>query len=157
MKNAFLAITIATSWVFLTGEFGFISFTEGLVIGIIIMWLLRAGDERLLLFRRIWKGILLFFYFLKELALANLKVAYDILTPKHKMKPGIVAVPLSAETDLEITLLANFITLTPGTLSLDVASDNSVLYVHGMYIEDEEEFIREIKEGFEKRLLEVLR
>ncbi len=80
-----------------------------------------------------------------------------MITPKFFMKPGIIRIPLEAKTDLEITLLANLITLTPGTLSLDVSDDKKVLYVHAMYIKSKEEFISNIKEGFEKRLLEILR
>ena len=80
-----------------------------------------------------------------------------IITPKHRMKPSIIAVPLSAEKDFEITILANLITLTPGTLSLDVSSDKKVLYVHSMYASDPEEFINEIKNGFERKLLEITR
>jgi multicomponent Na+:H+ antiporter subunit E len=99
----------------------------------------------------------LFFYFLYELVKANLEVAYDVATPKFYMKPGIIGVPLDAKTDLEITLLANMITLTPGTLSLDVSEDRKILYVHAMYITDRESFIRSIKDGFEKRLLEITR
>jgi multicomponent Na+:H+ antiporter subunit E len=68
-----------------------------------------------------------------------------------------VAVPLDARTDAEIVLLANLITLTPGTLSLDLSDDRTVLYVHAMYLTDPDELRREIKEGFERRVLEVLR
>jgi len=84
-------------------------------------------------------------------------VAYDVITPTFYMKPGIVAIPLSAETDLEITLLANLISLTPGTLSLDISDDRKVLYVHGMFINDKDEFIEGVKSGFERRLLEIMR
>ena len=84
-------------------------------------------------------------------------MAYDVVTPKFYMTPGIVRVPLEAETNLEITLLANLITLTPGTLSLDVSDDRKVLYVHAMYLKDKQAFIDDIKNGFEKRLLEILR
>jgi multicomponent Na+:H+ antiporter subunit E len=73
------------------------------------------------------------------------------------MKPGIVKVPLDAKSDLEITLLANLITLTPGTLSLGVSKDRSALYVHAMYIQSKQEFIDSIKNGFEKKLLEIMR
>jgi multicomponent Na+:H+ antiporter subunit E len=75
------------------------------------------------------------------------------------MRPGIIAIPLDARTDLEITLLANLITLTPGTLSLDVSADRRVLYVHVMYIDNDdiEAVRRSIKDGFERRVLEVLR
>jgi multicomponent Na+:H+ antiporter subunit E len=75
------------------------------------------------------------------------------------MRPGVVAIPLDVQTDAEITLLANLITLTPGTLSLDVSTDRRVLYIHVMYIDndDVEAVRRKIKEGFERRVLEVLR
>lgn len=49
------------------------------------------------------------------------------------MKPGVIALPLSARTEMEITLVANLISLTPGTLSLDVSDDRKVLYIHAMF------------------------
>src|SRR5690606_35550704 len=91
-------------------------------------------------------------YFFWELLLANFRVAYDVVTPTHFMRPGILAIPLDAETDLEITLLANMISLTPGTLSLDVSSDRRVLFVHTMYLEEVDAF-----KDCERRLLRVLR
>jgi multicomponent Na+:H+ antiporter subunit E len=89
--------------------------------------------------------------------LANLRVAYDVATPRHHMRPGIIALPLDAITDVEITLLANLIALTPGSLSLEVSADHSVLYVHAMYIDDIAAYQRHIKESFERRVLEVTR
>ena len=103
------------------------------------------------------KVIAFIFFFLYELVKANLEVAYDVITPRFFMKPGIIKIPLTAKSDLEITMLANLITLTPGTLSLDVSDDKKVLYVHAMYVKDKEEFIAGIKNGFERRLLEILR
>ena len=102
--------------------------------------------------RRLPYAIIFLAYFFWELFLANLRVAYDVVTVKHFMHPGILAIPLDAKTDLEITVLANMISLTPGTLSLDVSSDRQVLYVHAMYLGE----IQKFKE-FEQRLLRVLR
>lgn len=96
-------------------------------------------------------------FFAKELLVANLRVAYDIVTPTYHMRPGIVAVPLDAQTDLEIASLSNLISLTPGTLSLDVSSDRRVLYIYTMFVDDPEALVRDIKEKLERRLLEVLR
>jgi multicomponent Na+:H+ antiporter subunit E len=95
--------------------------------------------------------------FLKELMVASIRVAYDVVTPTYYMRPGIIAIPLDAKTDLEITLLANVISLTPGTLSLDVSEDRKTLYIHAMFIDNENDLRREIKDGLEKRLLEVMR
>lgn len=96
-------------------------------------------------------------FFAKELLIANLRVAYDIITPTYHMRPGIIALPLDARTDTEIAILSNLITLTPGTLSLDLSSDRTVLYIYTMFVDDKEELIRGIKEGLERRVLEVLR
>jgi multicomponent Na+:H+ antiporter subunit E len=108
---------------------------------------------------RLWRIVLFAGFFLWELLLANLRVAYDVLTPPLHMRPGIVAIPLDVETDAEITLLANLITLTPGTLSLDISGDRKVLYIHAMYIDDGdiEGVRRHIKRGFERRVMEVMR
>lgn len=158
MKNQFLLnILLAIAWMLLTGELTAENFIEGLIIGYIILWVSKAALGGTKYFKKIPKAISFFFYFVKELIVANLKVAFDIITPKDYMKPGIVAVHLDAETDMEITLLANLITLTPGTLSLDVSKDKKVLYIHTLYLDDTESFRAEIKAEMEKRLLEVMR
>jgi len=158
MRNQFLLnILLAIAWMLLTGELTAENFIEGLIIGYIILWVSKAALGGTKYFKKIPKAINFFFYFVKELIVANLKVAFDIITPKDYMQPGIVAVPLDAESDMEITLLANLITLTPGTLSLDVSKDKKVLYIHTLYLDDIEKFRSEIKNGIEKRLLEVLR
>lgn len=152
-----LNLILAIAWVFLTGKLEFINLVEGFILGYIILWISKSALGGTNYFRKIPKAISFMFYFLKELIIANLKVAYDIITPKDYMKPGIVAVPLEAKTDLEITLLANLITLTPGTLSLDVSHDKKTLYLHALYVDDVDKFRAEIKNGMEKRLLEVMR
>ena len=109
------------------------------------------------LFQKNSTGHFICFFFLYELIKANLLVAYDVVTPKFHMRPGIIAIPLSAESDFEITFLANVITMTPGTLALDVSDDNKFLFVHSMYIKSKEHFIDSIKNGFERRILEITR
>ncbi|HLA42991.1 MAG TPA: Na+/H+ antiporter subunit E, partial [Aggregatilineales bacterium] len=106
-------------------------------------------------FKKVFQVIYFFVYFGWELLLANLRVAYEVMTPGYRIRPGIVAVPLSLKSDLEISILANLITLTPGTLSLDVSTDNRTLYVHCMFLDDVEEFRESIKQGFEKRVHEL--
>ena len=68
-----------------------------------------------------------------------------------------MAVPLALDRDAEIALLANLITLTPGTLSLDVSPDRRTLYVHAMATTSPDDLRREIQQGFERRILEVFR
>ncbi|MBZ9628969.1 Na+/H+ antiporter subunit E [Psychroflexus sp. CAK57W] len=160
MKTKFLSnILLMLIWVFLTGEYNFNNFLFGFGLSFIILWILSGNEDRSSkkYFKIVPKMISFVLFFLWELTKANIQVAYEVITPKFNMKPGIVALPLDAKTDLEITLLANLITLTPGTLALDVSTDRSVLYVHAMYVVDKKDFIEDIKQGFERRLLEILR
>ncbi|MPV86512.1 Na+/H+ antiporter subunit E [Ostreibacterium oceani] len=98
-------------------------------------------------------------FFIKELFMANLRVAYDVVTPTTYMRPCVVAVPLDAKTDIEITILACMISLTPGTLSLGLSEDRSLLFVHAITFStmDPEAIKQELKQGFEQRLLRVTR
>ena len=158
MRSLFLMnILLTLVWVALTGKFDYGNFIFGFVISYGVIWILSRGTAKGKYFQRVPRIISFFLFFIKELIKANIQVAFDVITPRNYMKPGIIGVPLDAETDLEITLLANFITLTPGTLSMDVSTDKKILYIHAMYVEDKEAFIHNIKNGFERRLLDILR
>lgn len=158
IKTRFLSnLLLSFIWVALTGNFTLLNFLFGFLLSFLIMWVISKNRREDVYFSRGPKLIAFIFFFLYELAKANIQVAYDVMTPRFYMKPGIIKIPLTAKSDLEITLLANLITLTPGTLSLDVSDDKKVLYVHAMYVKDKQAFIDDIKNGFEKRLLEILR
>ncbi|MBN1278615.1 MAG: Na+/H+ antiporter subunit E [Chlorobiaceae bacterium] len=157
MNHLLYNILLAMAWTLLTGEATIPSFSVGLVIGYLLLWVSRSALGGEAYFRKIPLVFMFLLFFIKELIIANLKVAFDILTPKDYMEPGIIAFPLAAKTDLEITLFANLLTLTPGTLSLDVSDDRKTLYVHALYVKKADTFRKELKEGLEKRLLDVLR
>ncbi len=157
MKNRFLSnILLTFIWVAITGNFTFLNYVFGFIISFFILRLVASKENRKY-FKILPKVIGFIFFFLYELTKANLEVAYEVLTPNLYITPGIIKYPLDAKTDIEITFLANLISLTPGTLSLDVSDDKKVLYVHSMYIKDRDQFIAGIKNGFEKRILEILR
>ena len=156
MKNRFLANLLLTFiWVALTGNFEFANVLFGFLLSYFLLWVITRGSGNVHYFKLVPRVVSFFFFFLYELVKANLQVAYEVITPSLNMTPGIVAVPLDISSDFQITMLANLITLTPGTLSLDVSEDKKVLYVHSMYIKDREEFIKSIKTGFEKRIIEI--
>jgi multicomponent Na+:H+ antiporter subunit E len=157
MSTLLLNLFLALAWMALTGKFTPLNFLTGFVAGYAILWLIRRGTRTRTYFLKVPQVIGFALFFLKELVVANMRVAYDVLTPEHHMRPGVIAIPLDAKTDTEITMLANLITLTPGTLSLDVSADRKVLYIHSMYIDDIELARRSIKEGLERRILEILR
>lgn len=157
MKTLVLNLLLALAWMSLTGQFVFSNFLVGFALGYLLLWLDQRAGEPSGYFFKVPRVLGLLAFFLWELIKANLKVAYDVVSPRQHMRPGVVAVPLDVQSDSEITLLANLITLTPGTLSLDVSADRKVLYVHAMYLGDVDVFVRQIKEGFEKRVQEVFR
>lgn len=157
MNNFLINVFLAVVWVALTGEFTPRNLLIGFLLGFFLLWIGTRGEKRSSYFGKAIQVIGFLFFFLWELVMSNLRVAVDVVTPKHRMKPGVVAVPLDVDRDEEITLLANLISLTPGTLSLDVSDDKKVLYVHAMYVEDPEAFRKEVKEGFERRVKELLR
>ena len=108
--------------------------------------------------RRIWNAFSLFLYFQYELIVSSIRVAWDVLTPHTYARPGFVVVPLDAKTDAELMLTANLISLTPGTLSIDLSHDRTQLLVHSMFGgEDPEAEIRAMKHGIERRVLKATR
>lgn len=156
MKNRFLANLLLTFiWLSVTGSFEAANIIFGFILSYFILYIITKGTTRARYFRLVPKLISFFFYFLYELLKANLQVAWEVGTPRFNMTPGIVAVPLDLKSDGQITLLANLITLTPGTLSLDVSEDKKYLYVHSMYIKNREDFIWSVKNGFEKRIIDL--
>jgi multicomponent Na+:H+ antiporter subunit E len=104
---------------------------------------------------RIWRGLLFSLFYAKEVVLSSFLVAYDILTPRLYSTPGIVAVSLSRLTDRQILVLTNLVTMTPGTLSLDLSADRSTLYIHHMHVPDTEALRRQIEEDYVRRVREI--
>jgi len=94
-------------------------------------------------------------FYMKEMVKANLYLARDILSPKMRISPGIVKISIRADSDNRILALFNLITMTPGSISMDISDDRKSIYVHGMYVKDRDSFEAEIKEGIEKKILEV--
>lgn len=91
-------------------------------------------------------------YYLIEVARSNLRVAYDILTPRDHFAPAIVTIDLDPMTDRQLLMLTNLVTMTPGTLTLDVSEDRTQLTVHAMYARDIDAFVRDFKTHFEPRV-----
>jgi multicomponent Na+:H+ antiporter subunit E len=96
-------------------------------------------------------------FFLRELVMSNLRVARDVIAWKRDSRPGIIALPLDLHSDLEITLLATFIALTPGTIPMDVSHDRKTMYIHAMFVTDPELLRQSLKQGLERRIMELLR
>lgn len=94
-------------------------------------------------------------FYIKEVILSNLKVAYDVVTPSHYMKPAFIELDLKGMSDRQILFAANLITMTPGTLSLDVCEETQRLKVHSMYVDDRDAAVRELDTKFLRRIRNV--
>jgi multicomponent Na+:H+ antiporter subunit E len=152
--NLLWILVLALAWTALVGELNPFRLAEGAVLGFLVLLLRRQIGLDFLV--RIWKLGVLLVYFVWKLFLANLRVALDIVTPNDNIRAGVVAVPLDIKGSMGVTALANIISLTPGTVTMDVSDDQSVIYIHTMHLRDLEEFRRDVKQGFERRLMEVL-
>lgn len=156
-KRFLMNVLLTVIWVALTGSFGYLNFIFGFLISFFVLYIISSESEDKKYFTIAFKVVGFFFYFLYEIFKANVQVAHEVMTSNLNMKPGIIKMQLEAKTDLEITLLSTLISLTPGTLVLDVSEDKTVIYIHGMYLNDREKFIQSIKNGLEKPLLEIMR
>ncbi|WP_206607747.1 Na+/H+ antiporter subunit E [Ferruginivarius sediminum] len=149
-------VLLTIAWGFVTGSFAFVNLLAGFVLAYIALWLPSRlwGDVKY--FRRLWLILRLIGIFFYELAISGFTVARMVMTPGLNFRSGIIAIPLDARNDFEITLFANLISLTPGTLSIDVSADRRTLYVHAMATEDPEADKKSMKEAFEENIAEAL-
>ncbi len=159
-----LWMLLALLWMILQDSYRLDNFIAGLIVGALVFWLTPAPEIDFI--RPKYKGIGGFFgwlpklvrlalVFLWELLKSNWAVALMTLKPDLKLTPGILAMPLRIRQPGQIATLANMITLTPGTISIDVNKDHSVLYIHCIDASDPEGALASCY-LFEDLVLEVL-
>ena len=93
--------------------------------------------------------------YLWEVIKSNLQVAYDVVTPTHRMKPAMIEVDIKGLSDRELLAYSNLITMTPGTLSVDVTEKRDKLLIHAMYSENPDDLAQEINKTLRKRVTNV--
>lgn len=148
-------VIVAFLWVLIVPYFGFINYLIGFIIGFVVITLLHRPYGK-----RAYYLVYFGLYVLWQLILSNLSIAKLVLHPKPKLDPGIIGIPLTVSSGLEIMILASAITLTPGTISVDLghnAAGQQILYVHNLTVNDPELFRQSIKDGFERLLLRATR
>ena len=151
-----LNILLAFVWASLSATFTLPALVSGFALGYGALWLAQPlYGEGSPYFVRVWRIIRLTLFFLWELVVSSVRVAWDIVTPSHHSNPAIVEMPLDVESDIEILLVTTLISLTPGTLSLDVTPDRKTLIVHAMFADDPDALVREMKDGMERMVKEV--
>lgn len=95
-------------------------------------------------------------FYLKELVHSNLLEVKDIFTPRDLAQPKILEMPLDVTGDIPLFLLTSLITITPGTICIDVSEDGKTLYIQDLYSEDPEQAIRHLKQNYERKIIELM-
>ena len=149
------------AWMALTNIRDIQEVLAGLIVSMLVtliagQFLITTEKERHV-FHRIISGVIYFFLFMREMIKANIHVAYLVIHPNVPIKPGIVKIKTSLTKDVAITALTNSITLTPGTLTVDLNPDEQSIYVHWIDVKttNVEEASQIIGGKFESRLKEV--
>lgn len=101
------------------------------------------------------KMVAFFGLLLGDIIVSSIVVAKQVLGPPERLQPGFVTIPLDLEAALPITLLASTISLTPGTVSIELTEDRKTLYVHALHVKSETQLIDRIKHRYEKPLKEI--
>ncbi len=152
-----LNVVLAVAWAALTGNISLPNILIGFALGSAALYVTRPlypGCDRYFTRGSSWLRLILMFHW--ELVLGSIQVVIDVLTPQHRSRPGIISVPLDTHREMAILVLTNYISLTPGTLCLDVSDDCRTLYIHAMFTEDPDAIRRGIKDGVERRVKEAM-
>ena len=158
MHNLLLVnILLALVWAAVSGTVTVPNLVFGFALGMIVLFILREQADAFSYLSRTKRVFSLFLLFIVELLKSAFRVAKLALSPKLDLHPGFIAYELTTDRDMEITILANLITLTPGTLSVDVSEDKKTLYIHAVTFDDIEELRTDIRDGFERKIMEAFR
>lgn len=148
------ALILAIIWLFLRG----VTFDAHIILGELLIGLVLGGFIAFG-FRRLYQGeanlshgiraapyaVLYVTGFLRELIVANVDVAYRVLAPSMPIEPVVLYIPLRVERPVAVSTIANSITLTPGTLTMDYDEDENALYVHTIDGRDPESVVAPIR------------
>ncbi len=152
--NIFLALLWAALQLFRP-----VDFAGGFLVGYGLIWVTRdwLGEDARIYTQRVPTFARFLVYYFGELLVSTWEVTLTLFSDQSTLKPAIIALPLTAKTDLEIVLLNNLLIFTPGTLGVHLSKDRATLYVHFINAPDADAAREKIKSGLERRLLEVLR
>jgi len=146
---------IALVWMLISSSLNAATFVIGYIIGFVLIFMMRRFFNNRIYTVRLWAAFKLMLLFFRELTLSNISVLLLVIKPKLNIKPMIFSMPTELEHDWEITLLSSLITLTPGTIVINVSDDQNTLYIHALHVDDVDEAIDSIKNSFEKAIKEV--
>ena len=154
-----LSLLLLVCWLWLNNSLAMGHVVLGAALGAGIPWVTRRFWPEPLRFGRPLRALQYLALVTWDIVIANLQVAALIVGPLSRLRPAFVRVPLDLRTDFAVTVLASTVTLTPGTVSVeieDAGAGRRVLLVHALRCLDAADMVRTIKERYERRLMEIL-
>lgn len=150
-------IFIAALWFLLADDpnADFTTFMSGFFIGILILYAMHRFFGTQFYLRRVLKILKLIFLFIQELLLSSVEVLKQVLDPQLKITPGIFTYETRLEGDWQVTALALLLTLTPGSVVMEVSEDGKTFYIHAMDIVESKETVLRSIGKFETAIWEV--
>lgn len=154
-----LNLFIAFLWMTLIDEdeLKFTTFFAGFLVGIGIVFFLHRFFGKEFYLRKLFYSFKLLLIFIRELTSSTVVVLGQILSPKLKIKPGIFKYETVLKSDVEVTMLSLLLTLTPGSVVMEVSPEGDTLYIHAMDVEQSREGLIKQLKNFEKAIMEVTR
>jgi multicomponent K+:H+ antiporter subunit E len=150
-----ISLTLTVSWLLLNRSYDPGTLVVGLIFGFGLSWSTRYFWPMQTKLSSPGTALLLFGRLMWDIVVSSIDVAKLVLGPEEDWHPSFIELPLDIKDDLAISILSNMISLTPGTVSVEVSEDRSVLRVHGICIPDPEDTIHTIKNRYEALLKEI--
>ncbi|MDN7125714.1 Na+/H+ antiporter subunit E [Pseudidiomarina terrestris] len=142
-------------WLLLQNTVSFGVTLLGLILAVIIpLYTMRAREYPTTLHRPLL-AVQYFLILLVDIILSNFNIAAIILMPKKRIQPALIEFPLDVTGSVPITILASTISLTPGTISAELARDGRSLLIHALNVQDADATVQQIKQRYERRLKEI--
>lgn len=136
-----VVVWLTVLWILLWADLSVANLLSGLAVSLVIVSIIRLprsvradddGAARIHPLHTLW----FLLYVLYKLVESNLVLAWEIVTPRNSINSGVVAVPLRTESELALMVVANIITLTPGTLTIEVDGSPPVVFVNVLHLHD---------------------
>ena len=155
--DPFQFLIIFVVWLMLTRRFSLGNILLSAILALLVPIAARAIREPTAPVKRPLKALKFFGLLLGDIVVSNIVVARQVLGAPQRLQPGFISIPLDLTEALPITLLASTISLTPGTVSIEIAEDRKTLHVHALHVTCEKELVDRIKRRYEAPLKEIFR
>lgn len=156
-SQVLMNLSVAFLWMLLQNSWHVLTFLTGYLVGLFILFTLRRNLKNNFYPITLLAAINLFIVFVWETIISGIFVARRVIEPKIKVTPGIISLDPNLDTDVEITLLAMLITLTPGSVVMEICPDTNRFFIHVMDIPDSVEAVNKSRIRFEKAIKRVTR